>query len=72
MARKAVSKKSLSEQELLGILSDTIRNVSNNTIETKQAREIFSGARSMCTVVQTKLKVLKHNAETNGNEKFLE
>lgn len=72
MSRKASAKKSLTEQELLGILSDTIRNVNNNTIDTKQAREIFSGARTMCQVVATRLKVMKYTQETGSETKFLE
>lgn len=72
MSRKATAGKTLTERDLLGILSDTIRNVNNNTLDTKQAREIFSGAKTMCMVVSTKLKVLKHTQATGDATKFLD
>lgn len=72
MSRKTGSRKTMTETELLGILSDTIRNVNNGTIDTKQAREIYSGARAMCSVVNTKLKVLKHSKDSGDTTKFLE
>ena len=72
MSRKTGSRKAMSETELLGIISDTIRNVNNGKIDTKQAREIYSGARAMCSVVNTKLKVLKYSQESGTTTKFLE
>jgi hypothetical protein len=72
MSRKAITRKPLTEKDLLGILSDTIRNVNNNTLDTKQAREIFSGARAMCQVVSTKLKVMKYSQDSGSETKFLD
>lgn len=70
MSRKA--KKVISEKELLEILSETIRGVKDKTIEPRQAREIFTGARTMCRVVSTKVMLMKHAHDSGSRERFLE
>jgi hypothetical protein len=63
MSRKSTSKKTLQVDELLGILSDTIRNVNNKTVKVDEANAIAGSARTMCQIVKTQMQVRKFTKE---------
>lgn len=75
MSRKATSKKAMAAKELVGILSDAIRNVNNGTMDIQQANAISGSVRTICTVVQTQMKAYafaKENPLANAGQKLLE
>ena len=65
MARKSTSGKALTADELVGIVSDTIRNVKNGTMKNSDANTIASSVRTICQVVKTQMQAAKY-AQTNG------
>ena len=70
MSRKAKSGKALSAKELVGIMSDTIRNVKNGTIDVEHANAISGATRTLCAVVKPQIaasKYIKENPEGAEN-----
>jgi len=65
MSKKSKSQKALSAGEMVGILSDSVRNLKNGTADIKEATAIAVSVRTICQVVNTQMKVAKFAKETN-------
>lgn len=74
MSRKATSGKVLTANELVGTISDVIRNLKNGTVEPKEANSINSAARTICQIAKTQMQVIKFQKENpeSRNQKILE
>ena len=57
MGRKAKNGKQLTANELTGIMSDTIRNLKNGTVNIDEANAISQATRTYCGVVKTQMQV---------------